>query len=107
MREEVFDLYEEFLNGMLDNFRMAVKSQYCRNVQKDEFETLKIIYKLLTGSDIGGKYGCSRCIYNVVKAVGELYLKYLYEKQQNIGSLEPINGGETKQTNKGRNKKEV
>ena len=43
MREEVFDLYEEFLNGMLDNFRMAVKSQYCRNVQKDEFETLKII----------------------------------------------------------------
>ena len=107
MREEVFDLYEEFLNGMLDNFRMAVKSQYCRNVQKDEFETLKIIYKLLTGSDISGKYGCGRCIYNVVKAVGELYLKYLYEKQQNIGSVEPIDGGETKKTNKGRNKKEV
>ena len=84
MKEEVFELYEEFLNGMLDNFRMAVKSQYCRNVQKDEFETLKIIYKLLTGSDIGGKYGCSRCIYNVVKAVGELYLKYLYEKQQKL-----------------------
>lgn len=104
MKEEVFELYEEFLNGMLDNFRMAVKSQYCRNVQKDEFETLKIIYKLLTGFNIGGNYGCSRCIYNVVKSVGELYLKY-YEEQQNIGSVEPTDGGETKKTNKGRNKK--
>lgn len=98
--KEIFKANKEFLENLLPNFKMAVKSQYCRNVSKEEFDKLTDIYFQLTGSKLIGHYGCSRCIYNIVKSVGELYLNEIRESEQSSGNTQPSKGRISKKTDK-------
>ena len=58
-----------------DRFNTAINSAYYRNVNSGALVTIANIYREATDETISTNFGCSTCILNFLRKVGEKYFK--------------------------------
>lgn len=94
----------EYLRGFEDRFITATKSNYCRNVQKQDVIKLKEIYEYLIEQEYIMSVACATCIFNLIKRIAPIYFEYK-EKLNENGSRESGTTEENRETEKGRSKR--
>ena len=94
----------EYLNQFEDRFICATKSNYCRNVQKQDVIKLKEIYEYLIEQEYRMSISCATCILNLIKRIAPIYFEYK-EKLKENESRESGTTEENRETEKGRSKR--
>lgn len=92
----------KFLDGIAGRIETATKHDYARNMQTNQVEYLKVLYKKMYGTEYVGSSSCSTCQLRLLKKVGEWL-----EKRKVHEELEPvliINELEEQATNKDKKK---
>jgi hypothetical protein len=94
----------KYLRGFEDRFVTATKSNYCRNVQKQDVIKLKEIYEYLIEQEYRMSVACATCILNLIKRIAPIYFEY-QEKLKENESKESGTAEENRETEKGRSKR--
>jgi hypothetical protein len=94
----------KYLKGFEDRFITATKSNYCRNVQKQDVIKIKEIYEYIIEQEYRMSIACATCILNLIKRIAPIYFEYQEKLKTNEseGSGTSEENGETK---KGRGKR--
>lgn len=66
----------KFLDSIAGKIETATKQDYARNLQTNQVERLKIIYKKMYGQDYVGSSSCSTCQLRLLKKVGNWLEKH-------------------------------
>nr|UVM99291.1 MAG: hypothetical protein [Bacteriophage sp.] len=95
----------KYLRGFEDRFVTATKSNYCRNVQKQDVIKIKEIYEYLIEQEYRMSVACATCILNLIKRIAPIYFEY-QEKLKTNESEGSRAAEENREAKKGRGKRE-